>query len=221
MKYDSLFDVVGHVMVGPSSSHTAGACQISYIAQLLLGSQPKKCTIYLHGSFAETFKGHGTDRAIVAGLLGLKPDDERLRNSFEIAKERGLNYSFEKIDLGADYHPNSVLLKLENEEEKLEIIGSSIGGGNIIIKEINGLEAGFNGDVPTLITMHRDTPGMISKITKKISDYNLNIGSMKVSKNPRKKIAISWIELNDSIPQELGEAIEGIKGMLKVRVLNV
>ena len=112
MKYDSIFDVIGHIMVGSSSSHTFGAGRIGYIAQLILGHPPSKCEIFLHGSFAETFNGHGTDKAILAGLLGIPPDDERWRNAFEIAKERKLKYSFKGIDLGADYHPNSVKIKL-------------------------------------------------------------------------------------------------------------
>ncbi len=209
-------------MVGPSSSHTAGACQIAYIAKIILGKDITKATIYLHGSFAETYKGHGTDKAIVAGLLGFKPDDERLRDSFSFAKETGLNYKIKTCDLGIDYHPNTVLLKLENsDKEKMELIGSSIGGGNIKIKEIDGFEADFNGDFPTLIIFHKDRMGIISLITKTIADYKLNIGTMKVSKDAQTRKVLTWIEVNENIPLTLQNELERIDGIRKVRLLNV
>ncbi|MHA1340682.1 MAG: L-serine ammonia-lyase, iron-sulfur-dependent subunit beta [Promethearchaeota archaeon] len=228
MKYDSLFDVVGHIMIGPSSSHTAGACQIAYIARLILIGEDrkdkkiKKAIIKLHGSFAETYKGHGTDKALLGGLLGCKPDDERLRESFNIVKEIGLEFKIEKVDLGADYHPNSVLLELYDENNtKLEIIGSSIGGGNIIIKEINGMEAGFAADKPTLILINEDKPGVIAKITKIIADFNYNINHMKITQNIPKKMALTWIELSKKIIMDLVNELNKISEIKMVRWLNV
>jgi L-serine dehydratase len=223
MKYDSLFDVVGHIMVGPSSSHTAGACRIGYIAQKLFGKTPEEVVIYLHGSFAETGRGHGTDKAILAGLLGIPPDDERLRESIKLAEEQGLKYRFEIKDLGSDHHPNSVLLELKTESPKLDrlsLIGVSIGGGNIIIEEIDGLEAGFNGNMPTLVIINLDKVGVIARITDIISKHKMNISSMRVSRNLITKSALSWLELNSNIKPELINELEKIPDIVKVRALN-
>ncbi len=226
MKYDSVFDVLGHTMVGPSSSHTAGACRIGFIAQKIFGGTPKSVDIYLHGSFSETYRGHKTDVALVAGLLGLEPDDPQIPFSFSIAKEKGMDYSINFKDLGSDYHPNSVLLIMHGvspsgESRSQSIIGSSIGGGNIIIKEIDGLEAGFNGDFPTLIEVHKDIPGVLAKIMAKISHHNINVLTMQLSRSVRKKIAMSWIELSETITEKLVNEITAIPEVKNVRWLNV
>ena len=221
MRYDSIFDVVGHIMVGPSSSHTAGACRIGYIAQLLLGVTPKKVKIFLHGSFADTYRGHKTDVAIIGGLLGFPPYDERLPQSFKLAKERGVQFTFASRDLGLDYHPNTVLIEMFSDHETLTIIGSSIGGGNIVIEEINGLEAGFDGDSPTIIEVHKDVRGMLANISSVISMMGLQIKEMHLSRDIRKGIAMSWIECSESISKEVKEALENIPDMNSVRCLNV
>ncbi|MFX0010516.1 MAG: L-serine ammonia-lyase, iron-sulfur-dependent subunit beta, partial [Candidatus Hermodarchaeota archaeon] len=194
MKYTSIFDVIGHIMVGPSSSHTAGACQIAYVAQLLFGKKPKSVKIGLHGSFAETYKGHGTDIAILAGLLGFTPEDDKIKHAFEIAEKESLDYSFEVVDLGAEYHPNSVSIEMFDGSEKMNVIGSSIGGGNIIIKEIDGLEAGFGGEPNTLVILNHDKIGALVNIANTLQKFKLNIGSMKISRNLKKKIALTWLE---------------------------
>jgi len=221
MKYDSIFDVIGHIMVGPSSSHTAGACRIGYLAQAIFGKTPKSAIIGFHGSFAETYRGHGTDIATVAGLLGMTPEDERIPHAFEIAKERGMQYSIEVIDLGSDYHPNTVQLELQGDGDKLIIIGNSIGGGNILIKEINGMEAGFNGDRSTLIVINQDKVGVIAKISDILSKFKLNIGSMKLSRDMKKKIALCWIEIDNEIPLELVSVLQQMPEIKLVRILNV
>jgi L-serine dehydratase len=221
MRYDSLFDVIGHIMVGPSSSHTAGACRIAYITRHLFGKPIKKANIYLHGSFAETYQGHGTDKALVAGLLGIAPDDENLRQSFSIAKEQNLNYIIAKKNLGSGFHPNSVLLEVSDDKDKLSVIGSSIGGGNIIIKKIEGLEAGFNGDLPTIVFVNKDVKGIIAKVTEVISEFDLNIDNMVLSQDIQKKLALGWIEVDHTIMNELVEKIKQIKDVVWVRALNV
>jgi len=208
-------------MVGPSSSHTAGACRIAYVTYQLLGDIPTQAEIILHGSFSETYKGHGTDKAIVAGLLGFKPDDERIRKAFFFAKEKGMKFKIKKGDLGGDFHPNSVLLHVKKGSKKIEVIGSSIGGGNIIIMEIDGYEAGFNTDLPTLVVVHKDLPGIISKITSVIAKHKINIDSMKLTKNIRKREALTWIEINSTISEELSSEIEKLENVKLVRVLNV
>jgi len=221
MKYTSIFDVIGHIMVGPSSSHTAGACQIAYIAQLLYGEMPKEVNIGLHGSFAETYRGHGTDIAIVAGLLGFTPEDERIKQAFEIAQEKGLKYSFEIVDLGIDYHPNSVSIEMIGGPEQLNIIGSSIGGGNIIIKEVNDLEAGFGGELYTLVILNHDKIKALVNIANTLSKFKLNIGSMKVSRDPIRKVALTWLEADSKIPDEIIEELTKYPEIIWVKIINV
>jgi L-serine dehydratase len=208
-------------MVGPSSSHTAGACRIAYIARILFGRKPKRVKISLHGSFAETYRGHGTDMAILAGLLGIPPDDERIPNSRELIEKEGICYEFLTVDLGADYHPNTVVLDLQDGQENLSIIGESIGGGNVIIKEINGLQAGFSGEFPTLVIVNYDRPGVIARITEVISRFKINIGNMKLDRDMHKKIGICWIELDSAVPEEMLKALEKLQDIISVRFLNV
>lgn len=221
MKYESIFDVVGHIMVGPSSSHTAGACRIAYIAQILLGDVPKSADVYLHGSFAETFLGHKSDVAIVGGLLGYQPDDERIPFSFEMANEKNLSVTFYQSDLGPDYHPNSIKLVLSSETKKLQVIGSSIGGGNIVIKEIDGMEAGFSAQSPTMIEIHQDRSGMIARITSVIAEFGLSVTEMHLSRNIRQKKALGWFEFQESVPSELKEKLEALPSIDEVIILNV
>jgi L-serine dehydratase len=223
MKYDSLFDIVGHIIVGPSSSHTAGACQIGYIAQNIFGKQPKNADISLHGSFAETYRGHHTDIALIGGLCGFLPDDERIRQSFKLAKERDLTFTFQKRDLGLKYHPNTVQIELygKNKSDKLSVVGSSVGGGNVIIKEINGMTAGFNGDLFTLICIFNDNQGVFEKIKGIIAEFGLNTLNLHVSKNSQKQTALLWMESDFIIPLELIQKLEKISEILMVRGLNV
>ncbi|MFX0057213.1 MAG: L-serine ammonia-lyase, iron-sulfur-dependent subunit beta [Candidatus Heimdallarchaeota archaeon] len=221
MKYTSIFDVIGHIMVGPSSSHTAGACQIAYVAQLLFGKKPKKIKIGLHGSFAETYKGHGTDIAILGGLLGFTPEDDMIKKAFEIAEREGLDYLFELVDLGVDYHPNSVSIEMIDGSEKMTVIGSSIGGGNIIIKEVDGLEAGFGGEPNTLVILNHDKIGALVNIANTLQKFKLNIGSMKISRNLKKKIALTWLEADTAIPEDLIDALKKYPEIIWVRVINV
>ncbi|MFX0032644.1 MAG: L-serine ammonia-lyase, iron-sulfur-dependent subunit beta [Candidatus Hodarchaeota archaeon] len=221
MKYTSIFDVIGHIMVGPSSSHTAGACQIAYVAQLLFGKKPKTVKIGLHGSFAETFRGHGTDIAILGGLLGFKPEDERIKNAVEIAEKENLEYSFESVDLGIDYHPNSVIIEMIRGSERMTVIGSSIGGGNIIIKEVDGLDAGFGGEPNTLAILNHDKIAALVNIANTLQKFKLNIGSMKISRNLKKKIALTWLEADSTLSEELIDALKKHPEIIWVRVINV
>jgi L-serine dehydratase len=221
MKYNSIFDILGRIMVGPSSSHTAGACQIGYIANRLMGGVPDSVQIFLHGSFAETWRGHGTDVAILAGLLGMQPDDPRIPNAHELAKQQNMRYEFENADLGNDFHPNSVKLVLKKGEKQLSLVGSSIGGGNIRIVEINGIEAGFSGKRPMIIIINEDKVGVLSKITTAISHHNVNIISMKLTRKDKEKIALGWIEISAKASQDLIEEIMKIKEVKEVITLDV
>ena len=159
----SIFDILGPVMVGPSSSHTAGAVRIGLIGRQLLGRQPQKATIYLHGSFAATGEGHGTDRAIVAGLLGMKPDDMRIPDSFKIAKKEKCDFTIQKKEIrGA--HPNTVQMLLEAGDASLDIQACSIGGGRIVVSKLDGIDVNFNAESNTLIVHNQDQPGHVAQV---------------------------------------------------------
>ena len=174
----TIFDIMGPIMVGPSSSHTAGAARIGYLTRKLLGDEPRRAELLLHGSFAATGAGHGTDRALVAGLLGMRPDDARLPRAFELARAAGMEVSLGRTVLrGA--HPNSVLLKVEDASgRRLEVTASSLGGGRVQVCAIDGLEARFTGEMPTLIIRNQDRPGMVAEVTGVLSRRKVNIAAM-------------------------------------------
>lgn len=203
MKEFSMFDVVGPNMIGPSSSHTAGACRIGKAAYKISGGNIKKVTFLLHGSFAKTYRGHGTDKALVGGILGFDPDDERIKNSFDLAKEKGIEYIFQEENLG-EVHSNTVKIIIEkNEDEKIELMGSSIGGGNIVVTEINGLKIEFTGEYDTLIISHVDKPGVIAKVTAVLALYDINIAFMRVYRHNKGENAFMVIETDDEIASEI------------------
>lgn len=216
-----VFDILGPIMVGPSSSHTAGAARLGKVARSVAGEKIVDVKFLLHGSFAKTYKGHGTDKALLAGILGMNPDDERLKRSLEIAKEQGLNYEFVECDLG-DYHPNTVKFVMECESGKVcEVLGSSIGGGSIEIVEVNGKEASFSGAYPTLITCHDDKFGTVNKVTKLLSEKEINIAFMNVSRTQKGMDATMTLEIDNKVDEELIKSIEEIDGIKKVILINL
>lgn len=216
----NVFDVMGPIMVGPSSSHTAGAVKIGYTARKLMRDDIKEAKIYLHGSFLLTGKGHGTDKALIAGLLGMMPDDERIPDSFSYAKEKGLEYEFEGIEL-RDAHPNSVMLKLVGIlGNKMEIIASSIGGSSIVINQIDGVEADITAAQPTLIIGNIDKPGHVSMVTSLLSKHSINIATMKIQRNRRGGNAVMIIECDQEVPSEMLELLSNSEGVKKVTYIN-
>ena len=217
----NLFDIVGPVMVGPSSSHTAGAVRIGRIGWRLLNEPVAKAEIYLHGSFLATGKGHGTDRALVAGLLGLTADDGRIPDSFALAKERGMEYSFAGIEL-RDAHPNSVLMKLTGAKgRRLEVIAASLGGGRIRVCEIDGLEANFCGDYPTLIVRNQDQPGHVAEVTSMLSHKSVNIATMQLYRDKSGGSAVLVVECDKEVPKEGIRWLEKLEGIYKVTYLSL
>ncbi len=203
MKEYSIFDIVGPNMIGPSSSHTAGACRIGKTAFKMAKEDIKKVTFILHGSFAKTYTGHGTDKALVGGILGFDPDDKRIKNSFELAKEKNIEYVFLEEDLG-DVHPNTAKVVVEKSNgEIIELVASSIGGGNIVVTEINGLEIEFTGEYDTLIISHEDKPGTIAKVTAVLALYDINIAFMRVYRYSKGQNAFMIIETDDEIREEI------------------
>ena len=216
----NIFDILGPVMVGPSSSHTAGAARIGLIARQLFGRQPEKATIYLHGSFAATGKGHGTDKALVAGLLGMKPDDLRIPDSFEIAKEWGMDFTIEPKDL-RDAHPNTAQILMEAGEKKMTIQAFSIGGGRIRVKKLDGIDVNFSGESNTLIVRNVDQPGRITEVAAALSKENINIATMQVFRDKRGGIAVMVVETDQIVPKSAIEGLESKEGIIRVTFLDV
>lgn len=207
MKEYGLFDLIGPQMIGPSSSHTAGAARIGYVASRMAGGCVKKAIVTLYGSFAETGKGHGTDKAVIAGLLGFAPDDDRLRIAPQLAKEWGRDIRVEFSDEEMK-HPNTAGIVFENEDgRKIHMTGASIGGGNIEIQSINGMDVSFGCDYPTLLIFHQDKPGVISSVTGVLAEHEINIAFMKVFRNSRWQNACMVIETDGEVEDCLVEQI--------------
>lgn len=217
----NLFDIVGPVMVGPSSSHTAGAVKIGEISRKLFHVPIMKAELLFHGSFLATGKGHGTDKALVAGLLGLAVDDPRIPDAFTLAKEAGMHLTLGSIDLGDSAHPNSVKINLFGENATLSIVAASIGGGRIEIREIDGLKAVFHGDKPTLIVQNDDTPGKICDIAGVLYNYKINIATMQLDRDARGGHAVTVIETDQEIPEEALVWLGNREGMLKITYLSM
>lgn len=212
----NLLDIIGPVMVGPSSSHTAGAVKIGRVSRKLLAEEVKEAKIYFHGSFLATGKGHGTDKALIAGLLGMQVDDPAIPDSFRIAGKRGMNFSLEGIDLG-DVHPNSVKMNLTGVSGRtLEVVAASIGGGRIQICELDGITANFSGDYPTLIVHNIDQPGHVTEVTSMLAHKGVNIATMQLYRKSRGGSAVMVIECDQEVPKESLAWLERLEGILKV-----
>lgn len=212
----NLFDILGPVMVGPSSSHTAGAVKIGYVARKLLGEPVEKAEIMLYGSFLATGKGHGTQLALVAGLLGMQPDDRRIPDSFQVAREAGMAFHLGEAEL-KDAHPNSVFLKLTGISGKyMEVVGESIGGSRINIASIDGLAAGFSGERPTLMVHNQDRPGYVAEVSGVLSAKHVNIATMQLGRMSRGGNALMVIECDDEVPQSVITWLRDMKGIDKV-----
>ena len=220
MKKYGAFDIIGPIMVGPSSSHTAGAARLAKVAAAIAGERVKEVTFLLHGSFSKTYKGHGTDRALVAGILGMEPSDLRLRESIEIAKEKGIKIEFKEKYLG-EVHPNTVKFVIKDENDRIsEITGSSIGGGSIVITEVNGQEVNFTGQYPTVIISHRDVPGAVSKVSSILYDNNVNIAFMSVFRTKKGKAATMIFEVDSFLTEEVINEIKKVEAVDKVIKIN-
>lgn len=220
MKEYSAFDILGPIMIGPSSSHTAGAQRLGKAAASIAGFDFDSVIFYLHGSFAKTYKGHGTDKALTAGILGMDPHDERIKYSFEIAKEKNIRIKFIESDLG-DVHPNTVKIVFYKKDRKLaDVAGSSIGGGSIVIINIDGDEVEFTGEYPVLIIRHKDKIGMISKITSAVASSGINIATLKVGRKLKGDVATTVVETDNKVPHQTVEIISSIDDVISVRAIE-
>lgn len=194
----SLLDIIGPVMVGPSSSHTAGACRLGLLGRGLVSGTPQSALIELHGSFARTGEGHGTDKAIVAGLLGFRPDDERIRTAIQIAEQEGLDYRFEKTSLSDSSHPNSVRMTLERGDVKATLVGSSLGAGRVTVTEIDGYPVEISGNFHTIALVAEDRKGSVARITRILADQDINIATLRLTRKQKGGDAFMVIECDES-----------------------
>lgn len=205
----SVFDVMGPNMIGPSSSHTAGALRIALLAGNLAKGKINHVKFILYGSFARTYHGHGTDRALVGGILGFNTDDERIRDSFQLAKEAGLTYEFVENFTNKDVHPNTVDIEVYCENDfSVTMRGVSIGGGNAVIRKLNGVDIDMNGASPTVIVKHWDKTGALAYYTKVLSDAGLNIGALKLYREGKGKFAYAIAELDSKVEEDILQKLE-------------
>lgn len=220
----SLFDIAGPIMVGPSSSHTAGAAKIGQFARAIFDATPTKVHFLLHGSFGEVYKGHATDRALLGGVMKFSPNDARIKTSFEIADEIGLKYEFEPGDLGAGYHPNSVRITLENPQRKTVVIGSSIGGGSVVMNQINGFDVHITGNSAeqffTLVVENENLPGMLSKVTGFLGHKGIRIVNMQSCYLAFENKVLSVLSIEKPLTLHEILDLEGEEGILFVRSLE-
>lgn len=213
MEQYSIFDIIGPTMVGPSSSHTAGAAKVAYICRKIFGRPIKKATFYLHGSFANTYQGHGTDKALVGGVCGLKPDDPRIADAFSVANDLDIHIEFYKKDLG-EVHPNTVKIVFEDQEGYTqEMIGSSIGGGKAKVIGIDNIDVDITGRYSTLIAQHIDLPGFVANISKVLANHQINIAFMKLFRENKGEHAVIVIETDDLIPRDALMQIEALRNL--------
>lgn len=219
MKYRSVFDIIGPVMVGPSSSHTAGAARIGLMAGKLFGRKPKRANITFYGSFADTYQGHGTDVATVGGILGFDTFDERIPQSLELAELAGIDVTIDTSD-ALTSHPNTARVYLEDENGSFEIVGISIGGGTIEIVELNGFELKLTGDGPALVVLHHDRFGAIAAVTSVLAKHELNIGHMQVSRHEKGKQALMAIEIDEHIEKHVLDDIEQLPQIERVAIFG-
>lgn len=219
MKFTSVFDIIGPVMIGPSSSHTAGAARIGRVARDLFGRQPKWVRIHLYGSFAETYRGHGTDVAIVGGLLDYDTHDERIKTAFEDAKEAGMQYEFIPEEANKE-HPNTARLVMGDDNGEMSVEGISIGGGKIEISEVNGFKLRLTGGMPAILVVHNDRTGCIANVANCLAMHNVNIGHMEVSRIERGHTALMVIEVDQNIDDRILQQISFIPHITKVSKIN-
>ena len=217
----NLFDIIGPVMIGPSSSHTAGAVRLGLMARRIIGECPVYAQIDLYGSFAHTYKGHGTDLALVAGLLGWSPDDERIPDAFCQAKNAGLDFSFKTIKSTELIHPNTALFHLKTQSGALcSVGGASLGGGRIIINNIDGFPVELTGELPAILTIHEDKKGIVSMVSGILAGQNINIASMRLFRNKKGGMAAMIIETDQIIDKKVLPIIGCESGIKSVRMID-
>lgn len=221
MSFISVFDVLGPNMIGPSSSHTAGTAVIAFLAQKMIQGPLKEVEFILYGSFAKTYRGHGTDRALLGGIMGFGTDDTRIRDSFQIADERGLKYRFTVNETETEIYPNTVDIIMTNAQgQTMTIRGESLGGGKVRIVRINQVEVEFTGEYSAVIVIQRDKPGVVAHITKCLSDYGVNIAFMRLFREAKGDVAYTIVESDDRLPTNIVDNLKRNQYIQDVMVIQ-
>lgn len=221
MLFISVFDVLGPNMIGPSSSHTAGAAVIAFLAQKMIGGDLKSVEFTLYGSFAKTYRGHGTDRALLGGIMGFATDDTRICDSFQIARDRGLEFSFRTNEEETEIHPNTVDIRMENEHGRVMTVrGESLGGGKVRIVRINQVKVQFTGEYSAVIVIHQDRPGVVAHVTKCLSVCNVNIAFMRLFREAKGETAYTIVESDNFLPEDIVEKFRENKNVYDVMVVQ-
>ena len=222
MSFISVFDVLGPNMIGPSSSHTAGAARIGFLAQKMIGGNVIRADFTLYGSFAKTYHGHATDRALLGGIMGFSTDDMRIRNSFEIAQENGLAYTFTPNETEAEIHPNTVDISMTNKNgQTMTIRGESLGGGKVRIVRINGVSIDFTGEYSAVIVVQQDKPGVVAHITKVLSDRGVNIAFMRLFREAKGHTAYTIVESDGTLPEDVAESLKENANVHDVMIVQI
>ncbi len=216
----NITNIIGPIMIGPSSSHTAGVVKIGLLANKILNCVPKKVTIVWYGSFAKTYIGHGSDKAIIAGLLGMNTSDEGIRNSLEIAKEKGMEFEF-KTSSDEGYHPNTLkIIGLNDQNEMRELMAASLGGGSAMIQKIDDIDVVIDGSYDTIFIRHRDARGVVKNVTDALYEYQINIATMRVTRSEKSGDAIMLIEIDDELSDEGLAKISTVENIKKATIIK-
>ena len=222
MSFISVFDVLGQNMMGPSSSHTAGASVIAFLAQKMISGPLAKVEFILYGSFAKTYKGHGTDRALLGGIMGFSTDDMRIRDSYQIARERGLAFSFKVNEEETEVHPNTVDITMENTKgQTMTIRGESLGGGKVRIVRINQVKVDFTGEYSAVIVIQQDKPGVVAHITKVLSERNVNIAFMRLFREKKGHMAYTIVESDGYLSEDVADELRQNSNVHDVMIVQV
>lgn len=222
MNFLSIFDVIGPNMIGPSSSHTAGAVSIALMARKMFPEAIRKVTFTLYGSFAKTYRGHGTDRALLGGILGFKTDDERIRDAFDLAGQMNVEYEYIIDEKTITEHPNTADINLLGVTGRtLSIRGESIGGGKMKIVRINNIDVEFTGEYSTLIIQQKDTPGVVAHITQALSDHEVNIAFMRLFREDKGANAFTIVESDEPIPEEVLDKIKTNSNVVDLMLIQM
>lgn len=216
----NVLDIIGPIMIGPSSSHTAGAVRLGLVARKILGEEPKQALIELSGSFARTYRGHGTDKALLAGIMGLQPDDERIRCSPQLAQERGLVFSFQEKEI-PDAHPNTARIRLIGAQgQETTMVGASTGGGNILVTEIDQMKVSFSAQHNTLLALHWDRPGTVAAVSNYMARAHINIATFQLSRAKKGGLAIMTLEVDGEVPDEILEHLKAFDNFIAIRLIR-
>lgn len=221
MKKTSVFDVIGPVMIGPSSSHTAGALRIALVASKIFKSNIDSAVFTLYGSFAKTYRGHGTDRALLGGIMGFNTEDARIKDSFGLADQKGIKYTFIEGEENKELHPNTVKIDIKGDNKELSIMGESIGGGSIVITQINGIDVKFTGEYTSIIVQQIDKPGVAAHITNVLMNENINIAFMSIFRESKGEKAFTVLEIDNNVDEGITEKLANHENIINVFLISM